>query len=312
MKQNRNVVRLTEPQFKQMIAESVKDAINEQKMLNEINTLYESSLNRVTTWIKENDIVTMTAFRHQLADVTNKTFMGKYEEGHVFSLKENRIRNRDLKAKLLSLGYGVTHIYGSWIEGLNGNDSIEVNEESFFVVNLNNDDKFYTNIFQLSEYYNQDSFLYKAKNDDNAYLVGTNNAGFPGYCNKVPTGTLSTLPSKYMSRIKSAALAFVDKNNWIIKNRKSELTNAEMNDSSHSYSWIEDERPTFQNRKNERIAKRRAEEEERKREKEEKKNKLSEDYRRIRENNGIYLETINDYHGNTRNAIEIISRSVKI
>lgn len=207
----------------------LKEALNEIKVT-EFANICESSLNRLLSWIENNDIATITAFRSTLTNVTDKTFMDDNEVGHEFSKQENRERNRGLKAKLLTLGYGVTNIHGSWIEGLGGGDSVEVAEESFFVVNLNNDESFFDNLFKLSEYFNQDSFLYKQKGDDTAYLVGTNNSDFPGYGKKVPTGTLTTLPSKFMSRIKNAAFAFVDKDKWIVKDKKSDMTDDEMND----------------------------------------------------------------------------------
>lgn len=274
----------------------LKEALNEIKVM-EFANICESSLNRILSWIENNDIATITAFRSTLTDVTDKTFMGDNEINHKFSKEENRERNRGLKAKLLTLGYGVTNIHGSWIEGIGGGDSTEVAEESFFVVNLNNDESFFDNLFKLSEYFNQDSFLYKQKGDDTAYLVGTNNADFPGYGEKVPTGTLTTLPSKFMSRIKNAAFAFVDKDKWIVKDKKSDLTDDDMNDYENSYSWRKDDKPTFANRKEKRTNEML---------------KMSEDYVKMIENKGIVLETINDYNGFAKQAIGICAGNVKL
>ena len=52
----------------------------------------------------------------------------------------------------------------------------------------------YKNIFKLSEYFNQDSFLYKPAGTTEAKLIGTNNAernedfGTPGYNQKIDVG----------------------------------------------------------------------------------------------------------------------------
>ena len=123
----------------------------------------------------------------------------KHEHGYEFSKSDNKKRNSELKASLLYLGYGVTDIHRNYIE----EDSYkEGAEESFFVVNKNNDPKFFDTIFKLSEYYNQDSFLYKDVNDKNAYLIGTNASYFPGYKNKIKQGPIRFIAGKYMSHIK--------------------------------------------------------------------------------------------------------------
>ena len=240
------------------------------------------------SWISKYDIVTITAFRDKLKDITPKTFIpNEMEEGDSFTLQQNRERNRLLKAKLLSLGYGVTNIHGSYIEG----QGTEVTEESFFVVNLKNDESFFDNCFKLSEYFNQDSFLYKSKNSDNAYLVGTNMCDFPSYNNKINAGTLTSLPSKFMSRIKNAAFAFVDKDNWIIKDKKSDMTNNDMDDYENSYSWKNDDKPTFANRKLQRI------------------NNMVETFL---SENGLILETIKDKPMNTKQSIGLMAKRIKL
>ncbi len=210
-------IKITETQYQDL----VKRAIDIEPTNSKIEAIYESSWSRVLKWIEDYDIATITAFRHTLKDTTDRTFIPNNEEiGDTFSLSENRERNKLLKARLLSLGYGVMAIHGSYIEGANGADAIEVSEESFFVVNLKNDTNFYKNLFILAEYFNQDSFLYKAKDEKDAYLIGTNNADYPEYGNKVITGSLTSLPSKFMSRIKNSAIAFVNKDKPTFQNRK--------------------------------------------------------------------------------------------
>lgn len=282
-------IKITENQYKDLIKRAIEIEPTESK----IEAIFESSWSRVLRWIDAFDIATITAFRGVLKDTTDNTFIPDGKEiGDTFTLQENRERNRQLKAKLLSLGYGVTAIHGSYIEGANGTDSTEVAEESFFVVNLKNDANLFNNLFALSEYFNQDSFLYKSAKEEDAYLVGTNNNSFPEYGEELVAGKLTSLPSKFMSRIKNAAFAFVNKDNWIVKQGKEDLSADDMNDFENSYSWKNDEKPTFQNRKNKRA--------------------LTEDWIKLYKDKGVVLETLDDYSMGGKQAIGLTSREVKL
>lgn len=271
-----------------------RKVISEQELKSIVKIICESNLNRIISWIDNYDIATITAFRNALVDVTENTNIPNGKKiGDAFTLSENRLKNKQLKAALLSYGYGVTKIYGSWIEGISGTNAKEVAEESFFVVNINNDKNFFDNIFKLSEYFNQDSFLYKAKNNEQAILVGTNNSEFPGYKETVNTGELTTLPSKFMSRISKSAFAFVDKNNWIVRDTKDSLSKADMEDYVNSYSWRKDNRPTFSARKKERIDN----------------NSLKEEIDNS-DIDKIELETISDYTPKQRQAIGLLAKEI--
>lgn len=249
---------------------------------NKVNELFESSKNRVIQWMNTYDIAIITAFRDTFTDATTACRQAKInkdiEDSYKFSKAENFERNNTLYRNLISYGYGVTTLYGKYIEGTTSEDSVEVGEESFFVVNLNNDKNFYDNIFNLAEVFNQDSFLYKSKDNKNAYLIGTNLGNFPKYGSKELAGAFTSLPSRFMSRIKNAAFAFVNKDNWIIKDKKSDISSDEMNDFSHDYSWQHDERPTFKVRKEERISQ----------------EKLISDFHKLNSKNGVTLESIKD------------------
>jgi hypothetical protein len=131
--------------------------------------LFESNIKRIEKWVDSKDIAILTGFRTTLNDVTNNTFMGSKNVGDAFSREENKKRNDELSDALLALQYGVTKVRGSWLEGfvmqnVPNADEREWQEDSYFVVNLNNDPSFYNNIFKLSEYYNQDAFIYKPLN----------------------------------------------------------------------------------------------------------------------------------------------------
>ena len=99
---------------------------NEEIMKNFKQILNESGLNRVYQASQKHDTGTMSAFR------SSKDCL----EGESISKKENRSKNRKLKALLLKAGYGVTAIKGTYIEGYKTSSAREVDEESFLVVDL--------------------------------------------------------------------------------------------------------------------------------------------------------------------------------
>lgn len=134
--------------------------------------LHESSVTLIMSHLKNYDCGTLTAFRGTCANATENTLPAVKEyEGESVPLAVKKQWNRDLKAALLKLGYGVTAIKGRYRE--DGWDTAS-DEESFFVVNLTNDPDFIKNLARLGEAYNQDSILIKEKGSDNAYLLGTN------------------------------------------------------------------------------------------------------------------------------------------
>lgn len=176
-----------------------------------VKQIYESSVNRLAAWMENHDVATITAFRNVLSNIQNEHLTcfeingNEIEEYHKFSLKEKRAWNQQLHALLLSHGYGVTKIKGSYLE--KGMDKSS-DEESFFVVNLKDDQKFKENLLRYAEYFNQDSILYKEAGNNQAYLIGTNGAEFPGYREEVPQGNMRFIAGRFMSKIKNAAFAF--------------------------------------------------------------------------------------------------------
>lgn len=165
-------------------------------------------ISRIEKWVNSKDIAGISAFRFELKNVTSNTLLDKEvdkKELSRYTKKENLQRNIKLKSALLKLKYGITRIAGSFIEG---GDS-EVQEESFIVVNLNDDPDFKNNIFKLSEYYNQDSFLYKPKDSDVAFLIGTNYDDYVGYKNEKLTGKFyKKVSAQFMSRLGPQGFAF--------------------------------------------------------------------------------------------------------
>lgn len=195
------------------ISENVLNEIVKDMVRNVIN---ESSLNRIISWIDSYEIACISAFRDKFENATPNTLNDTPtdKEGYEYSLKEKEARSRKLKASLLAYGYGVTAINGNYIENYGTINAKEMGEKSFFVVNLHGDANFKKNIFALSEYYNQDCFLYKPKGSDVAYNIGTNTGEYPGYGNEDCIGKLHiNIDTEFLSRVGNASFAFSNEPN---------------------------------------------------------------------------------------------------
>ena len=97
--------------------------------------LNEGGLSRVYDHIMEHDSAILTAFRNE------------------YSNEDNFKRNRELKARLMTAGYGVTKMDGSYIENFETPRAIEVSERSLFASNRKDDPGLIDNITDLSEEY---------------------------------------------------------------------------------------------------------------------------------------------------------------
>lgn len=178
-----------------------------------VEKLNESSINRMLQWLIDCDYAFITAFRNELKDVRDEelTYLGPdndWQLGKKFSHVENMQKNKDLLANLLLYGYGVAKIKGAYPEGMANENS----EESYLVVNRDNNDDFLDRILNLGEFYNQDSVYYKAKGDTRGSLIGTNNCEFPGYHQKCEESQLSTNTAlSYMSSVGNQAFCYCRK-----------------------------------------------------------------------------------------------------
>lgn len=133
--------------------------------------LNESSLSRIWKHVTEHDSGTISAFRYA-SDCGN---------GQVYSKKENKSRNAKLKSQLLSLGYGVTAIDGTYIENYGSKNAIEVREDSFITVDLKDSGNLKKDLIKLGKQYDQDSITYSKPSGD-YYLIGSNTCpnAYPG------------------------------------------------------------------------------------------------------------------------------------
>jgi len=178
-----------------------------KKILNEWRQfLNESSLSRLYRHMMAHDTAIITAHRGDPSDDSNCV-----DKSQVTDDSSNKIRNRDLKATLMSLGYGVTSVDGSYIEDFNTPAAYEVAEDSFFVVNLEGDPNFTKLIIDLGEEFCQDAVLVVPKGGEGAYLHGTNNSEFPGYGQRVEAGDLSFGREKeFMTKVGGRPMAFTE------------------------------------------------------------------------------------------------------
>jgi hypothetical protein len=175
--------------------------------------VYESSINRITHWIENHEIALITAFRGKKENIENADAVkddGK-PMGYRYTHKENRERNRELGAALLGLGYGITKVGGVYVENFGMDNARLSDEETLLVVNKDGRDGFYDNIFRLSEYYDQDCFCYKPKDDNVGYNIGTNSSDYPGYGNRVRNGKFTVgVKNMFMTRLGNKGFAFTD------------------------------------------------------------------------------------------------------
>lgn len=171
------------------------------------NPLLEAGLSRVWSQVQTFDIATITAFRgineNCIVSATD------VEAGGEYTKQMNLARNKTLKAKLMSAGYGVTAIDGAYIENFGDPEAMrEVKENSFFVVNLKKDPNFKTTILKLGKMFCQDSVL--LKEDDGFYLHGTNKADWPGLGQRSKIGNrfVGGIEREFMSKIRNRPFSF--------------------------------------------------------------------------------------------------------
>ena len=154
--------------------------------------LIESSLSRLYGHMTVRDSAILSAFRDE------------------FTREENYERNRELKARLLDWGFGVTTVAGSYIENFQTPKAVEVAEQSFFVSNREDDPQFTEVIGELGEEYNQDSVLIIPIGAEDAYLLGTSPEGeYPTYGAQESVGSLKMgEEAEFMSRVNGRPVSF--------------------------------------------------------------------------------------------------------
>jgi len=173
----------------------------------------EAGLNKIRQDMLDYDTAFITAFRGDYDDVSMCVYTPPSQE----ELSErdkmgkrgvrNKRNNKELSAFLLSQGYGVKNIQGSYIENFGSLDPEklprEVKEASFFVTNLNNDPEFAEQIINLGKRFCQDSVIIAPKGEE-GYIYGTNKGKYPGLDQKETVGKFAGGETgEFMSRINS-------------------------------------------------------------------------------------------------------------
>ena len=172
--------------------------------------LNESSLSRVHQHITDHNAAMISGWRSDPLDTSMCVGGAPIEEHGSQKKQTNGDRNRDLKATLLSYGYGVTPVDGNFIENYSNIEKrVEVKEDSLFVVNLNDDEAFFGNIDDLGQKFCQDSVLMIPQGGKAAYLLGTNNTEYPGLGNEDLVGDfLGGHEAEFLSRVDGRPFVF--------------------------------------------------------------------------------------------------------
>jgi len=163
--------------------------------------LDESSLSRIWKHSQNHQTGTITAFR----------YARDCGRGKVYTKGENKARNKNLQAKLLSAGYGITKIQGIYIENYKSSDEREVKEESFFVVDLKDKGKLLSDLKKLGNEFDQDSICFGLKGGRRYTLFGTNDCSnaYPGKGKKVKVGdAIFGKNGEFMSRVNGRPFIF--------------------------------------------------------------------------------------------------------
>jgi len=173
----------------------------------------EAGLSKIRQDMSDYDTAFITAFRGDIDDKSMCIYVPPSEEELAERSKQgekaqvNRRNNKELSAYLLSQGYGIKNVQGSYIENFGSVDPEkvprEVKENSFFVTNLNDDPEFAEQIINLGKRFCQDSVIIVPKGEE-GYIYGTNTSKYPGLDQKETVGKFAGGETgEFMSRIKS-------------------------------------------------------------------------------------------------------------
>jgi len=136
--------------------------------------LHEASLSRCYRQTKQYDSGLITASRKTIKDYKQDC---KVIEN--ITRKQNRKRNAKLSSDLLKK-YSVTSVRGAYIENYKQNDAVEVGENSYFIVDIENRGNLRKDLMGFGEKWNQDSVVYIPMGGTSGQLIGTS------LCNTYP------------------------------------------------------------------------------------------------------------------------------
>lgn len=159
------------------------------------DTLTEKSLSRVYDKFEKFPSGAITAYRSE------------------FTRKENKARNKVLMAKLLTFGYDVVSVKGSYIEDFGSDKQQEIGEISFIVSDESGHPKaLHKDLIKLGIKFDQDSVLLSTPGTD-PILYGTSKRknAWPSYGQSEKLGGFKGgKGKKFFSRIKGRKFTFED------------------------------------------------------------------------------------------------------
>jgi hypothetical protein len=156
-----------------------------------LRAITESSLSRVHSKISSGVAGTITAYRSE------------------FTKRENQQRTRSLVAKLMSRGYSVTAVRGSYIENFGSDDAKEVSEHSFMVTPIQAGLDLEADLVALGQEFDQDSVLIIT--GGKGELVGTSKRenAWPSFGKREPVGGMKGgKAAQFMSRVNDRSYVF--------------------------------------------------------------------------------------------------------
>lgn len=165
--------------------------------------LTESSITRIMQHMINHDTALMSGFRET----------DDCDVGELYSLKDNKKRNKSMKAKLITMGYSTTNVKGVWVQNFGKTSSKELDEDSFFVVDYKDKGNLRKDIIKIGQEFQQDSVLFINK-DGGSELIGTNKCpdAWPGYgkVQKYPTKVFGNSESEFLTKKKGKPFYFTE------------------------------------------------------------------------------------------------------
>ena len=176
----------------------------------------EAGLSKIRQDMSDYATAFITAFRGDIHDKseclyippTNKEIKERSKMGRKGVV--NRGNNKELSAYLLSQGYGIKNVQGSYIENYGKATAREVGENAFFVADMQDKGRLKKDLLALGEEFDQDSIIFGDKGKSGA-LFGTNKCpeGYPGYGKKlVQGGAIFGKEGEFMSRVNGRPFVF--------------------------------------------------------------------------------------------------------
>lgn len=154
----------------------------------------DGAMGRMMSWLDKHDVAVISARRNRFVNECCHTLDDRPEEymckcainpdiaPYVYTKKQNDQRTKDMLSYLLTKDYGICPVDYQYAGGIcDCAEPCDDQRQVYVVVNVNDDDDFFTDMERLGRYYNQDAIMCKPCGADQCTLLGTNNCEMPGY-----------------------------------------------------------------------------------------------------------------------------------